>query len=111
MGKLLFTTLTMTAEFEADLARLRTREGMEIAKGKGGLRGKAPKLSAKQEAHLITWHKAGEHTSAELAKLSGVARSTVYRAIERATAAEVRPARRDGGLDVLGLTRTPERTT
>ncbi|HUR02349.1 MAG TPA: helix-turn-helix domain-containing protein [Nonomuraea sp.] len=37
----------------------------------------------KQEAHLVALHKAGEHTSAELAGLFGVARSTVYRAIER----------------------------
>ncbi|WP_232326469.1 helix-turn-helix domain-containing protein [Microbispora sp. ATCC PTA-5024] len=29
-------------------------------------------------------HQAGEHTSAELAELFGVARSTVYRAVERA---------------------------
>ncbi|MEU5940963.1 recombinase family protein [Micromonospora sp. NPDC047548] len=88
MGKLLFTTLAMIAEFEADLTRLRTREGMKIAKAKGRLRGKAPKLSAKQEAHLVALHKAGEHTSAELAELFGVARSTVYRAIERAAAAK-----------------------
>ena len=53
MGKLLFTTLAMIAEFEADLARMRTREGMKIAKAKGRLRGKAPKLSVKQEAHLV----------------------------------------------------------
>ena len=81
MGKLLFTTLAMIAE------RLRTREGMKIAKAKGRLRGKAPKLSVKQEAHLVALHKAGERTSAELAELFGVARSTVYRAIERAAAA------------------------
>lgn len=93
MGKLLFTTLAMIAEFEADLTRLRTREGMKIAKAKGRLRGKAPKLSAKEEAHLVALHKAGEHTSAELAELFGVARSTVYRAIERAAAAEPRAAR------------------
>ncbi|MEH0973842.1 recombinase family protein [Micromonospora sp. CPCC 205546] len=86
MGKLLFTTLAMIAEFEADLTRMRTREGMKIAKAKGRLRGKAPKLSVKQEAHLVALHKAGEHTSAELAELFGVARSTVYRAIERAAA-------------------------
>jgi DNA invertase Pin-like site-specific DNA recombinase len=34
----------MIAEFEADLARMRTREGMQIAKVKGKLRGKSPKL-------------------------------------------------------------------
>ena len=56
------------------------------------LRGKAPKLSVKQEAHLVALHAAGEHTSAELAELFGVARSTVYRAIERATSSGVRPA-------------------
>jgi len=84
MGKLLFTTLAMIAEFEADLTRMRTREGMKVAEAKGRLRGKAPKLSAKHEAHLVALHKAGEHTSTELGELFGVARSTVYRAIERA---------------------------
>lgn len=80
----LFNALAMVAEFEADLARMRTREGMKIAKAKGRLRGKMPKLTARQEAHLVTLHEAGEHTSAELAELFGVARSTVYRAVERA---------------------------
>ncbi|MEU0564999.1 helix-turn-helix domain-containing protein [Nonomuraea sp. NPDC005983] len=84
IGKLLFTALAMVAEFEADLTRMRTREGMKIAKAKGRLRGKKPKLNARQEAHLVALHKAGEHTSAELAELFGVARSTVYRAVERA---------------------------
>jgi DNA invertase Pin-like site-specific DNA recombinase len=84
IGKLLFTVLAMVAEFEADLARMRTREGMRIAKAKGRLRGKKPKLNPRQEAHLVALHKAGEHTSAELAELFGVARSTVYRAVQRA---------------------------
>ena len=45
IGRLLFTTLSMIAEFEADLARARTREGMAVARAKGRLRGKQPKLS------------------------------------------------------------------
>ena len=48
MGKLLFNVLAMIAEFEGDLIRARTREGMKIAKVKGRLRGKKPKLSTKQ---------------------------------------------------------------
>jgi DNA invertase Pin-like site-specific DNA recombinase len=44
IGRLLFTTLSMIAEFEADLARARTREGMAVARAKGRLRGKQPKL-------------------------------------------------------------------
>nr|WP_236646876.1 recombinase family protein [Micromonospora acroterricola] len=86
MGKLLFTTLAIIAELEADLTRLRTREDMKIAKAKGRLRRKAPRLSVRQEAHMVALHRAGEHTGAELAELFGVARSTVYRAIDRAAA-------------------------
>ena len=42
VGRLLFNVLAMVAEFEADLIRLRTREGMRVAKAKGRLRGKQP---------------------------------------------------------------------
>jgi excisionase family DNA binding protein len=37
----------------------------------------------RQEAHLVALRSAGEYTSAELADLFGVARPTVYRAVER----------------------------
>lgn len=84
VGRLLFNVLAMIAEFEADLIRLRTREGMKVAKAKGRLRGKQPKLKPKQEAHLVELHAAGQHTTAELAELFGVARSTIYRAVQRA---------------------------
>ena len=84
VGRLLFNVLAMVAEFESDLIRMRTREGMKVARAKGRLRGKKPKLSLRQESHLVALHHAGAHTSAELAELFSVARSTVYRAIERA---------------------------
>jgi DNA invertase Pin-like site-specific DNA recombinase len=74
----------MVAEFESDLIRMRTREGMAVAKAKGRLRGKKPKLSPAQERHLVNLHRQGAHTTAEIAELFGVARSTVYRAIQRA---------------------------
>jgi len=73
----------MIAEFETDLARARTREGLAVAKAKGRLRGKPPKLKPTQEAHLVKlWH-GGEHTTLELAELFSVSRATVYRAIQR----------------------------
>jgi len=59
VGRLLFNALAMIAEFEADLVRMRTREGMKVAKAKGRLRGKQPKLSPRQEAHLVALHSAG----------------------------------------------------
>lgn len=83
-GKLLFNALAMIAEFEADLIRARTREGMKVAAAKGKLRGKQPKLTAKQEAHLNELHQGGEHSIYDLAELFTVSRSTVYRALARA---------------------------
>ena len=83
MGKMFFNILATFAEFEVDLLRMRTREGMAIAKAKGKLRGKQPKLSARQQRHLADLHAAGRHTVAELAELFSVSRPTVYRAIER----------------------------
>src|SRR5215210_2574065 len=59
VGRLLFNVLAMVAEFEADLIRMRTRAGMQVAKTKGRLRGKQPKLSRTQKAHLVTLHRAG----------------------------------------------------
>jgi len=92
VGRLLFTTLSMIAEFEADLARTRTREGMAVARAKGRLRGKQPKLKSAQEAHLAQLYAAGGHTVSELEELFGVTRSTVYRALARVGQATREPA-------------------
>ncbi|MEU4607465.1 helix-turn-helix domain-containing protein [Kribbella sp. NPDC023972] len=62
---------------------MRTREGMAIARAKGRLKDRAPKLSATRQAHLLKLHAAGEHTIAELAELFEVSRPTVYRVLER----------------------------
>ena len=83
IGRLLFNVLGMVAEFESDLIRMRTREGLAIARAAGKLRGRSPKLSPRQEAHLAELHTTGEHTPGDLAHLFGIGRSTVYRAIAR----------------------------
>lgn len=57
--------------------------GMAVAKAKGRLKGKQPKLSKTQRKHLLTLHDAGEHTQAELAELFRVSRTTVYRELQR----------------------------
>ncbi len=67
----------MVAEFESDLIRMRTCEGMKIAKAKGRLRGKQPKLKPRPEAHLVSLFEGGEYTTGELADLFGVGRSTL----------------------------------
>ncbi|MWV75934.1 recombinase family protein [Rathayibacter rathayi] len=90
MGRLLFNVLAMIAEFEGDLIRSRTKEGMRVAKAKGRLRGRAPKLPPKIEAHLVAEYRSGNYTVAELSEQFGVTRSTVYRAVERSNTTELR---------------------
>ncbi|MEU4038699.1 helix-turn-helix domain-containing protein [Streptomyces collinus] len=57
---------------------------MAVARAKGKLKGKQPKLSARQQAHLVEQHSTGEHSIADLAELFSVSRATVYRVLERA---------------------------
>lgn len=83
VGRLLFNVLGMVAEFEADLIRARTKEGMAIAKAKGKLKGKQPKLSPAQRKHLLSIAAQGEHTQSELAELFNVSRTTIYRELRR----------------------------
>ena len=83
MGKLFFNILATFAEFEADLIRMRTREGMAIARAKGTLRGKQPKLSDRQQRELCRMHATGEYSISDLAELCSVSRPTVYRTLNR----------------------------
>jgi DNA invertase Pin-like site-specific DNA recombinase len=92
VGRLLFNVLAIVAEFESDLIRARTREGMQLAKAKGKLRGRQPKLSVAQQELLVDVHARGTHTTAELAALFGVSRATVYRAIQRTPAQDASPS-------------------
>ena len=59
MGEMFFNILATFAEFEVDLLRMRTRDGMAIARASGKLKGKPPKLTARQQAHLLKLHMAG----------------------------------------------------
>lgn len=56
MGKMFFNILATFAEFEVDLLRMRTREGMAIARAKGRLKGRQPTLTAKQQKELRRMH-------------------------------------------------------
>ena len=83
MGKMFFNILATFAEFEADLIRLRTREGMAIARSRGKLRGKQPKLSDRQQKELRRMHDTGDHSISDLAELFSISRPTVYRTLAR----------------------------
>lgn len=83
MGKLFFNILATFAEFEADLIKLRTREGMAVARAKGKLRGKKPKLSDRQQKELRRMYDTGDYSISDLADLFSISRPTVYRTLRR----------------------------
>jgi DNA invertase Pin-like site-specific DNA recombinase len=83
MGKMFFNILATFAEFESDLIRLRTREGMAVARAKGKLRGKKPKLSERQQSELRRMYDTGDYSISDLAELFTVSRPTVYRTLNR----------------------------
>ncbi len=83
MGKMFFNILATFAEFEVDLLRMRTREGMAVARAKGKLKGRKPKLSKKQQAELRRMHDAGDHSITDLADVFSISRPTVYRTLQR----------------------------
>ncbi|MBP2496047.1 DNA invertase Pin-like site-specific DNA recombinase [Methylobacterium sp. PvP062] len=82
-GRMFFNILVTFAEFKGDLIRLRTRGGMTIARSRGKLRGKKPRLSEKQQRELRWMNDTGEYAIADLAELFSVSRPTVYRTIAR----------------------------
>ena len=83
MGKMFFNILATFAEFEADLIRMRTKEGMAVARAKGKLRGKQPKLTDKQQKELKRMYESKDYSIGDLAEVFSVSRATIYRTLER----------------------------
>ena len=83
MGKMFFNILATFAEFEADLIRMRTREGMAVTRAKGKLLGRQPKLSIRQSRELRRMYDTDDYSISALADIFGVSRATIYRTLER----------------------------
>lgn len=83
-GKLFFGMLSLMAEFESDLIRSRTREGMAEAKKAGRLKGKQPKLTPLQRKKLLADYETGHYSGAQLMEISGLSRSAMYATLRRA---------------------------
>jgi DNA invertase Pin-like site-specific DNA recombinase len=57
----------MVAEFEADLIKARTPEGMAVARAAGKLRGRKPKLTPGREALMVDLLRTGQKNPSDLA--------------------------------------------
>ena len=78
MSNLLLSVMGAFAEFERNLIKERQREGIAIAKAKGGVyRGRQPSLTAEKAKALLNRIAAGE-SKAALSREFGISRASVY---------------------------------
>jgi len=78
-GRLVFHVFCALAEFERDLIRERTQAGLTAARARGRVGGRKPVLTPHKAAVARRLHDGKEHTVAEIAKILGVSRATIYR--------------------------------
>lgn len=77
-GRLIFHLFGALAEFERNLIRERTQAGLSAARARGRKGGRKKRLDpAKQELALSLYHER-KHTVAEICRLMGIGRSTLY---------------------------------
>ena len=77
-GRLLFTFFSGISEFERDLIRQRTLEGMAAARARGRLGGR-PTLDPKQVELALKMYDSRACTVEEITKATGVSKSALYR--------------------------------
>jgi DNA invertase Pin-like site-specific DNA recombinase len=71
------------AEFERAMLRERTQRGLELARKKGRVGGRRPKLNTHQQQEIVNLVDSGQKTAADAARLFNVHPSTVSRILKR----------------------------
>jgi len=66
---------------------------MAIARAKGKLKGRKPKLSTRQQQELKRMHDTGDYSVSDLAELFSISRPTVYRTLDRQRSPADAPAK------------------
>lgn len=87
-GKLILTVLAAVATLERDLIVDRINEGLRVAKAKGHKLGR-PRINEKIIADAMKLHDSGDYTIPRILAMTGISRSTFYRALGRKKALEV----------------------
>ena len=80
-GNLLFTIFAGLSQFERDLIRQRTKDGLEAARARGRNGGR-PKASSSKIETALKMYDSKLHTIADITDATGISRATLYRAIE-----------------------------
>lgn len=90
-GRLVFHVFAALAEFERDLIRERTNEGLAAARARGRTGGRPSSPDQVKAARRM--YEQQEMTVAQIGDVLGVSRTTIYRALNRQSTATVMPRR------------------
>ena len=80
-GKLLFSILASLSQFERDVLSERTAEGLSAARARGRCGGR-PKSDEKAVQRAIALYNTKQYSVTEVTDLTGISKSTLYRAIK-----------------------------
>lgn len=79
-GKLFFTLVASFAEFEREIMRSRTMDGLAAARARGRLGGRKPAMSEVKISTAKQLYSEGKYVK-DIAEALGVSRPTIYRAL------------------------------
>jgi DNA invertase Pin-like site-specific DNA recombinase len=85
VGRLFFHILAAIAEFEHELIKERTVDGLEAARSRGRNGGRKPTLTPAAVRQAQAMYDSGEHTVEQIAAAFKTTRPTIYRALDRTT--------------------------
>ena len=81
-GKLMFTLIAGVAQFERDIIRLRTIEGLKSARARGRMGGR-PSTSEGKLKEAVILYESKKYTVKEICEKTQISASTLYREIKR----------------------------
>jgi DNA invertase Pin-like site-specific DNA recombinase len=81
-GKLFFTLVASFAEFEREIMRARTIDGLASARARGRVGGRKPAMTQAKINTARQMYSEGKYVK-EIAEVLGVSRPTIYRALEQ----------------------------
>ncbi len=84
-GKLVFHVFAALAQFERELIIERTHAGLAAARARGRVGGRPTVWTPEKLAAARAMHASGEHDVATIARVVGVSRASVYRALSSST--------------------------
>jgi DNA invertase Pin-like site-specific DNA recombinase len=83
-GKFTFHLFAALAEFERALIRERTQAGLAAARARGRKGGRPKSLDPEKRRHAVALYRGKQHTIAEICRLMGISKPTLYNYLEEA---------------------------